>query len=387
MQGAGERAGSSTAAIRLVSSIEEFTALRDQWKVVEACLPGSRAFFSHEWFDAALRWQGQTAKLNMLCCFLGQQLIAVLPLVLREVKSRGIRVRELSFLTVPDTQSCDLIVAAADRATASAAFAAELRRRAHEWDVMRLYYLPPASAAATLGAALESHGFTSRTVTAPGNPFITLDSTWDAYYASRSRRLKKSNNLAANRLHKAGSVRIDWLAPESHGVAFDSFVDRCVAISARSWKTRTGNSLDNPGPQAFIRRLSEVAARRGWLSVWVLSLNEQPVAMEYQLVADGGVYALRSDFDAEFDAMSPGGYLSGYLLKELFGKGLQRYYMGPGNNAYKYRWTDEVETVEELTVYGRSLAGRCIAAWETTLKPMAVKLRNRVRGRASSPEQ
>jgi len=109
--------------------------------------------------------------------------------------------------------------------------------------------------------------------------------------------------------------------------------------------------------------------------------------MEYQLVADGNVYGLRSDFDAEFDAISPGTHLSGQLVKQLFDRGLRRYYMGPGNNAYKYRWTDDVEPVEALTVYGRSVTGRCLAAWETTLRPVAVKLRDRLRGPASSPER
>jgi CelD/BcsL family acetyltransferase involved in cellulose biosynthesis len=375
-------------SVRLVSSAAEFMALRTQWNAVAGSVPSVSPFCSHEWFDAAWQWRQQTARLHLLCCFAGQRLAAVLPLVLQQNRTRGLPFRELAFLTVPDTQCCDLIAAEADRAAAVAAFAAELQRRRGEWDVMRLNYLPPgAVAASALREALESSGFAARMGAAPGNPFIALDSPWDAYYAARSRRLKKSNNLAANRLKKAGEVRVDWLAPEAGDRAgCDSFVDRAIAISASSWKTRTGNSLDNPGPGSFIRRLSEGALRRGWLSIWILSVNNRPLAMEYQLVAHGNVYGLRSDFDAEFEAISPGTYLSRHLLSQLFGSGLRRYYMGPGNNAYKHRWTDQVEPVGALTVYGRSLAGRYLAAWETTFKPMAAKLRDRLRGRVSSPE-
>jgi CelD/BcsL family acetyltransferase involved in cellulose biosynthesis len=102
-------------------------------------------------------------------------------------------------------------------------------------------------------------------------------------------------------------------------------------------------------------------------------------------VADGRVYALRSDFDAEFEEISPGTHLNRSLLQQLFGRGLQRYYMGPGENAYKHRWTEQVEPVEAVTVYGRSLAGRSLAAWETSLKPFARKLRARI-ARMSSPK-
>lgn len=386
--GASSRTGCTTS-VRLVSSAAEFMALREQWNALAAASPGRCPFSSHEWFDAAWQWRQQTARLNLLCFFSGHRLAAVLPLVLQEATLRGLRVRELSFLTIPDTQACDLLVADADRASACAGFASELKLRRDEWDVMRLHYLPPGSVTgSTLRSALESCPFTTRAASAAGNPFIALDSSWEAYYATRSRRLKKSNNLVANRLHKAGEVRIDWLAPAaSDGTGFESFVERAIAISASSWKTRTGNSLDNPGPQAFIRRLSEGAARRGWLSIWTLSLNGRPLAMEYQLVADGNVYALRSDFDAEFDAISPGTHLSGHLVRQLFDRGLRRYYMGPGNNAYKYRWSDEVEPVEALTVYGRSVTGRCLTVWETKLRPVAVKLRDRLRGPASWPER
>ena len=91
---------------------------------------------------------------------------------------------------------------------------------------------------------------------------------------------------------------IQWLAPGTGDrAAVDRELEDVIRISARSWKRHTGNSLDQAGPQAFIRRLSHRAHDQGWLSVWRLTLDGSPIAMEYQLVGDGIVYALRSDFD------------------------------------------------------------------------------------------
>ena len=56
------------------------------------------------------------------------------------------------------------------------------------------------------------------------------------------------------------------------------------SLSRRSWKHRTWNSLDHPGPGAFIQTLTGHASRRGWLSLWLLDIYSKPVAMEYQLV-------------------------------------------------------------------------------------------------------
>src|SRR5205814_1178166 len=155
---------------------------------------------------------------------------------------------------------------------------------------------------------------------------------------------------------------IDWLRPDENDPtrAFDA-LQTITAISARSWKSVTGNSLEHAGPQAFARRLVQNAQKRGWLSVWILRLEGRPAAMELQLIADGAVYALRSDFDASLGELSPGSHLNGVLLEQLFDAGLRRYVMGPGENAYKYRWTDQAEEVCTLTSYGPTVAGGMLA--------------------------
>jgi len=368
----------SGVSVKLVRSAHEFAELHSSWnEVVSECV-GRSVFLTHEWFDAAWKWRQATSELYLLCSYRSHRLIAVLPLVAETTNVRGVSIRELALLTVPDTQWCDLIVAGSDAEDVAAAIVAELCARQQEWDVLRLKYLGASSvAASSLSAALSQARFTVRHVEAPGNCYVALDGSWAEFYATRSRRLKKANNLAVNRLQRAGNVRVEWHAPAlPGGSSIDDVVTRTTSVSAVSWKSRTTNSLDNVGPQAFIRRLSDLATARGWLSVWLLSLDGKTAAMEYQLVADGDVFGLRSDFDSALAEFSPGSSLNRHMLEQLFGRGLHRYYMGPGNNAYKHRWTDEVEPVREVTVYGRSLRGRLLAAWETALKPAASRLRD-----------
>ncbi len=372
--------------VRLVSSESAFAELRAPWTELLVRAEISSVFLTHEWFDAAWQWRRTRSRLHLLCLFDAQRLTAVLPLVAQTAKVRGFPVRELSFLTVPDTQWCDLIVSETQAADAATSLASELQRR-RDWDVLRLEYLSAQSVAGReFRKALARSGFSTRAAEGPGNPCIALDTSWAEYYTTRSRSLKKANNLAANRLRRAGTLRVDWHSPDG-GTAenIDGVVDQVVSISARSWKSRTGNSLDNAGPQAFIRRLSALANHRRWLSVWYLYLDDRPVAMEYQLIAGGDVFGLRSDFDPTLEDLSPGAFLNRHMTEQLFGRGLHRYYMGPGNNAYKYRWADRVEPVTELTAYGRTLTGRVLALWEIALKPHLVRMRSRLQRRGSRP--
>jgi CelD/BcsL family acetyltransferase involved in cellulose biosynthesis len=151
-----------------------------------------------------------------------------------------------------------------------------------------------------------------------------------------------------------------------------------VDISQRSWKQTTGNSLDRAAPGDFIRALSPAAQRNGWLSVWLAYLDERPVAMEYQLVYDGNVHALRSDFDSTLDHVSPGSFLFRYLLERLFGEGRSQYLMGPGDNAYKTRWTTEGHPLCRVIGYNGSVSGR-FAYWiDQRAKPLLRRFRDRL---------
>jgi CelD/BcsL family acetyltransferase involved in cellulose biosynthesis len=353
--------------------------MRPAWNALVARSASQSVFLRHEWFDAAWQWAGASSGLQMLCAFSGDELIGVLPMVRQSAPAGTGNARVFAFLTVPDTQVCDAIVAGDAREATASALAQGLWAARGEWDVLRLSYLPAGSiAAGPMRAALEAKGFRAVTTEATGNPFVPLDTSWDAYYATRTRSLKKAVNLAANRLKKAGEVGIERIGAGSPEAA-ERFLATCIDISSRSWKTRTGNSLDNPGPQAFIRRLTQLARDEGWLSMWLLTLDGKPFAMEYQLVADGDVFALRSDFDASRDDISPGSHLSRVLLEQLFSESNGRYYMGPGENAYKYRWTEQVAPMSQMTVYGTTLAGRLIAGWELSLKPVARRIRERLR--------
>ncbi|MEP6996250.1 MAG: GNAT family N-acetyltransferase [Betaproteobacteria bacterium] len=366
--------------VRLVSRPEEFLALRSQWSDLQGRAGRLSPFLSHEWLDAAWQWRRQDSQLHVLCCMRGEDLVGALPL-LRKIGSGSGPGRTLKFLSVPDSQACDVLAAEPDRLSVAAALADELVRRRREWDAIILRYLPDGAIVLTdLLHALSRHGLRCDIKQGPANPWIALDTSWETYYSSRSRRLKKAINLATNRLSKAGRIELHWLEPgQGDAAEVDRQIDRITAISGQSWKTRTGNSLDNAGPQAFLRRLSQHAHRRRWLSIWTLTLNELPIAMELQLIDEGCVFALRSDFDAAQDALSPGSYLGRYMLAKLFDRGLRRYLMGPGENLYKYRWADNAEPVAAMTIYGNSLRGRWLAARELVLKPMARRVRKAFR--------
>ncbi len=372
--------------VSIVDTEKEFRELGETWNRL-AWRAGCSVFFQHEWFDAAWAWRKEGSSLFVLLAWEGNEPVGILPLMRVREKGSFPALRSLEFLAVPDTQFCDLIAVPEDRSRVAGAFCAELHKRRKEWDRLVLRYLDGTGAVLNeVRAGLAARQYACDVKTQGPNLFVKLEPSWDAYYSTRSRSLKKANNLAANRLKKTGEITVQWINPENSGeTAIHGALEQVIDISRRSWKQETGNSLDQPGPRGFIQTLTAHAARRGWLSVWLLSVDGKPLAMEYQLLDAGNVYALRADFDAECEEISPGSHLMRTLLETLFGRNLRRYYMGPGNNAYKTRWTEDGDTLHQMVVYGHTWRGRFTRFVDDMLKPLARSLRDKLVSRKTQP--
>jgi CelD/BcsL family acetyltransferase involved in cellulose biosynthesis len=129
--------------------------------------------------------------------------------------------------------------------------------------------------------------------------------------------------------------------------------------------------------------LTQHAQQRQWLSLWILELDSIPVAMEYQLIYGGHVYALRADFRSAYHDLSPGTYLNWKLLERLFATDLTAYHMGIGENPYKLRWTEEFHEHWRLLIFGKTMRGRLLRAAKTHLKPGMRRLRDLIAGQRS----
>lgn len=317
--------------------------------------------------------------LAILCVRRDVQLVGIAPFIALRIKNPAFTLRRLELLSVPDTQSADILIHRHYRSDVAEA----MLRALHEhcaWDAIRLTHLAHDSSALNeFAAAANAHDIRMQRAVYGENPLIELAPDWETFYAQRGRRLKKSNNLTANRIKKSAAAEIEWLRGNADSATLATWQQEIIRISAASWKETTGMTLDNPGPQAFMCRLLSYAAENGWLSLWRLTLDGKIVATETQIEYAGDIFALRADYDQNYRELSVGSYLNWKLLEQMFASDLQRYFLGPGGNAYKLRWTERAVPLDQLDLFNRTLRGRVAAYLETALRPRLRALRRRLR--------
>jgi CelD/BcsL family acetyltransferase involved in cellulose biosynthesis len=363
--------------IACVQQEEQFYSLLAEWNRLADATGLDSVFLRHEWFDAAWQWVKQNADLSILCMSDGRDLVGICPLIRRRSRHRGLVTRTLEFLTVPDTQLCDILVASERRQDVLEALIQYLGQRRREWDVLILDKLPRTSGTAeSLRTALQREQFGGLIESAGSNLYVRLDESWEAFYGRRSRRLKKGNNLVANRLKKAHSnIDIQWFrGTDIDTRSADNALEVAMVLSSRSWKKGTGLTLDRVGPGAFIRTLTPHARDQGWLSLWLLSVDGIPIAAEYQLIYKRKIHALRADFDSTYEELSPGTYLNWKLLEKLFDHDADYYYMGPGDRPYKKRWAEEFEALDRVVAFGKTFRGSTLNILECHALPVARRI-------------
>lgn len=358
-----------------ITAEADFLDLADEWNALAAKTDANSVFYRHEWFEAAWCWVKARAELSILKITRDNDLIGIFPLVRTAAKSGGINTVALEYLAIPDTQECEVLADAEDLDQVIDEICRWLRSSRKDWDTLQLdkFRLASGTLQRVRHAAFNAG---SRAIVSYGgaNAGIALSDGWDAYYARRSRRLKKGNNLIVNRL-KRDEKEVSIECYDAAGDAdLAALVDTITSLSANSWKAGTGLTLDNSGPQAFIRCLSKHAAAKSWLLVWVLSIDGEPAAMEYQLKFNSVVSGLRADYDTKFDQHSPGTLLNWRVIERLFDSDARIYWLGPGSNEYKARWVEESQELASLTVYSRSARGRYVWFLEACIKPVGRRL-------------
>jgi CelD/BcsL family acetyltransferase involved in cellulose biosynthesis len=353
--------------ITCVQREDQFYSLISEWNRLAEATGLNSVFLRHEWFDAAWQWVKQECELCILCMSSRGDLVGICPLIRRRFTQRSLGVRAIEFLAVPDTQLCDILVAPAHHRYVVEAMVAYLDRTRREWDILKLDKLPPASRTAELlRTRLEGERFGTFIESARSNLYVRLDESWEAFYWRRSRRLKKGNNLVANRLKRRHeNIDIRWFrGPNTDAKAVEDALEVAILISSRSWKKETGLSLDHKGPGAFIRALTHHA-------------HDQGVAAEYQLIYKRKVHALRADFDHAYEELSPGTYLNWKLLEQLFDDDVAYYYMGPGGRPYKKRWAEGSESLDRLFGFSKTFRGRTLSIMERQVLPVARRILRR----------
>jgi CelD/BcsL family acetyltransferase involved in cellulose biosynthesis len=323
----------------LSTTLEALSAdLAGEWEALADRVAGA-PFLRAGWVQAWWRAFGR-GSLSVWCVRRGSELAAVLP-----VRTRGGRVTA----TANDhTPVFGPLAEPGDPLTELGAtvFAASFRS-------VTLPLLRPGAQIDALEAAAVAAGRRTLRREQGRLPLVTFDgaSPYERLPSGRRADLRRCRR----RLDELGRVTLQQTTTEAN---LDAALNDLVALEAMGWKgERRVAVASRPTTAAFYREVAGWAAHEGMLRLYVLRVDERPVAATLGLAAHGELYLLKAGFDPALARCSPGRLLLAEVLADAAASGLRCAHLLGRPEAYKVEWADDFEQRCTLQAFDRSGMG------------------------------
>jgi CelD/BcsL family acetyltransferase involved in cellulose biosynthesis len=302
------------------------------------------AFLTPEWFRCWFAEYGDTAE-PFVPALIGEDgsCVGVIPLALP--KSGRPRVCRLAGANLGD---CFQPVAApGDDGPVAAAAGEALGGVPDRWSVIALDHVEHSETWIDALAEATGRRVKERSREAAGLPWIDLAAhgDWEGYLASRSSHLRKRLRQLDRKLERDHEVRIRRTeGPETLAADVETLFD----LHDRRWQAES--TLASPRARSFHAAFAASALDRGWLRLWFLELDGEPVASWYGWRLGDRYSFYNGGFDPSRSKLSPGMVLLARVLESAFEEGAQVFDFLLGDESYKSRFADETREVQDATL-------------------------------------
>jgi CelD/BcsL family acetyltransferase involved in cellulose biosynthesis len=352
---------SSVTTARVIRDWGLLSELEDEWRSL-AVLRGN-AFLTPEWLYAWLRHYGDSAEPALLEVRApDKRLLGWMPMTLQ---GRGRR-RLLRFAGANLADHLHPLAGSGDsEIEVAAAFGARLGRELRGWNALALDNV--SAGASWLRALLEAAPMRlAATTTRPAElPYAVLPGSWDEYLASRSRNFRSEVGRKLRRLERDHEVRFR-LTDDRTELRED--LETVFRLHDARWDRRGGSSSLAPRARAFHRDFSAGALARGWLRLWTMEVDREPVAAWYGWRMGQRYAYYLAGFSPGWAHRSVGFLLLAQTVRAAIAEGATEYDLLLGDEPFKRRFATHSRHVETILLTGARNPIRLVFRAEAVLR-------------------
>lgn len=249
---------------------------------------------------------------------------------------------------------------------------AELLRSAPRWDLFHIANVPLESrtAAAVVEVARQLNSLL-QVIEGDASPYLPIKSSWADSLAARSKKFRYKLRHRRQLIEAHGGCTLQWITSESE---VDQLLREMLIVEEHSWKSGAGLDIAaRKSELAYHGRLLPYLARERALLANVLYHGSRPIAYSLCCSFGGWVGHLKTSFDEEFSALSPGGFLIDACIEKAFSiEALEFDFLGDAA-PHKLAWTSCTRRHADFFVFAPTLKGRLVGSlksWKKRLRGM-----------------
>lgn len=324
--------------------LDGLSAAREEWSALAE--RSGNLFATWEWADAWWSVYGRGELALTGCRDATGALVAVLPLY----ASRRGPVRMLRFVGHGPADQLGPVCAPGDRQAVADALRRTLDSR--RWDVMLAERLAPAEGWTGMLGGTVVHREDSPTLQIGGRSF-------DEFLASRSKNFREQVKRRARKLAREHPVEYRLSDAET----LDADLDALFRLHDARWSgTDEETSAFDSERQRFHRAFAHHALDRGWLRLWVLESDGEPVACWYGFRFAQIEWYYQSGRNPDWERQSVGFVLMAHTIRAAFDDGMHEYRLLRGGEGYKERFASDDPGIETMALARGPVGKAALAA-------------------------
>ncbi len=353
----------SEITIKHIRDAKSFEELKSAWGRLICNSTIQSAFLTWEWLFAWWQVNGLNKTLWLITAWRGQELIGIAPLMLEK---RNTFIRALTNIGTPQSDISGFIYMPDDLEIPKAILQ-YLMHHKKKWDILELNEFPH-----TQVEQLElSQTFTHNTFWMLENHnqhfYIEINNAdWEKYSERLARKFRYNLRRALRLAEEIGPVELERY--QGSRVSWEIF-KTIIEINRHAHYPRLSNS---PSEQALIKGLVEqMAANQNYYEIYILSVNNEPVAYEYGFVYQGRFEDWRSGFDTRLPPnVSIGKVLAMKVVQACISHKYTEIDFLRGDESYKQEWAPASREFTRVRVFNRrKLTAILSYFWLEKIKP------------------
>ncbi len=327
-------------SVRVISSTSEFDGLEEPWnKLLDQA--DSTIYQTFEWQRTWWEYFAQSSDSLFILLFESDNnIIGIAPLYRRTKKIFGTApVVHIQFIANGLSDYIDCIIQSGYEEIIYKEFIRFLQSHAREWDVLDIEDVNESSAIITsFLPLLKNAGI--RTYQYQGNvcPQIALPAAGEPLAKSMGPSKSDHFKRKFKRLQQSFNATVEVIQHETDDIR--KGIDHFARIHGERWNSLGyPSAFDDEHQKVFHEEFSKKFARRGWLRMYFLNVDEKPVAVSFTFHYNKRVYMYHSNAHGSEEVMkcSPGFLIRNIAMVGGINEGLSIFDYLRGDEPYKYK--------------------------------------------------
>jgi len=326
-------------AIRIVKTNGEFDALEGAWNAL-LDQTNSTIFQTFEWIRTWWKYNATSNdELHILLFTSGDQIVGIAPLYTERIRFMGVRlVSRLQCVAHGLSDYVDFIILPGFEQAVLNTFALHLRDNAADWDILDIEVANEHSPLVQmLPAIIEKLGMRVYQYQGSVCPRAELPASAEMLMESIKTSTRSNYKRKIKKLQSGFKTEVITYKNETDNIA--EAVETFAYIHGQRWKNLGyPSAFDDDALRAHHIEISEKFARRGWLRLFLLKVNDLPVAVSYDFNYNGCIYMYHNNAHGPDEVMkySPGFFIRSVAMTEGINEGMRVFDYLRGNEPYKY---------------------------------------------------